>query len=398
MRIVWTNQFAQLPDAGGGTRHIELATELYENYGIRTTIIAANRNYLSGKRVFERDGCYKIGGVNFCVIDVAYRPGYVRRAYSWIEFAAKLWKKGDWFKEADIIIGSSPTLFGAYSTMKLAKKYHKPFVLEIRDLWPEILRDSGKLSDKSPVYLVMDRIARKLYRDAHYIVTLSLGQKEYIENFTERPMEVVYNGMSDKIVESLSDTKKFDGFNVVYAGALGYANDVDTIIKAAELLKNENNIRIHILGDGPYRKKIEGAIQKGLLNLIYHGLLPKKEAFRIMAGCQVGLLTLRDIDLFRYGVSPNKLFDYLSLGLYVVSTVKGEMEDILKRSGYGTTVEPANPQILSSTIKELYDRFTRKPEMFAGKTAREFVRNNYSREIMAKKLFKVLNGIYTTER
>ncbi len=395
MKIVWTNQFAQIPDSGGGTRHIELATELYEAYGVNTTIIAGNRNYLSGEKVFKQEGCYNVGGVRFCVIDIAYRPGYIRRAYSWLEFAVKLWKLKNVFKESDVVIGSSPTIFGAYSTMEIAKKYRKPFILEIRDLWPEILRDSGKLNEKSPVYLIMDRISKKLYRYAEYIITLSKGQKEYIENFTVKPIGVVYNGMSDKIVVNLGKPEKYMGFNIVYAGALGYANDIDTIIKTAELLQKEKGIKFHILGDGPYRKNVEEAIKRGLSNIIYHGMLPKKEAFRIMSSCQIGLLTLRDIDLFRYGVSPNKLFDYLSLGLYVVSTVKGEIEEIVKYSDFGLTVDPSNPHILAKAIRNLYNKYLRNPLSFESDKGKVFVEEYFSREKMARKLYRILKDLTT---
>lgn len=390
MNIVWINQFAQLLEHGGGTRHIELAMELTKRYGINATIIAGNKNYLSGKRIFDREGCYNIDGVKFCVIEIAYKIGYVRRAYSWLEFAIKLWKFKKIFKEADIIIGSSPTLFATYSALRIARKYRKPFILEIRDLWPEILRDSRKLSDKSPLYIIMDRISKTLYKNSEYIITLCRGQKEYIKDFTKSPIEVVYNGMSDILIKNQSP-QKFKGFNIVYAGALGYANDIETIVKTADLLKSIKDIKFHILGDGPYRRIIQKAIEQGLSNLVYHGLLAKEEAFRVMSSCHVGLLTLRnEIPLFRYGVSPNKLFDYLSLGLYVVSTVEGEIEEIVKASKSGITVKPED---LVSVIKQLYKDFMNKPYMFSKSNGKEFVRQNYSRKKMAEQLLNIIKKI-----
>jgi len=393
MKIVWTNQFAQLPDKGGGTRHFELASELYKRYNIKTTIIAGNKNYLSGEKVFKKQGCYNIGNVEFCVLDIAYRPGYVLRTYSWLEFAIKLWTLRDVFKSADLVIGSSPTIFGAYSTMKLAQKYKKTFILEVRDLWPEILKDSNKLSEKSPVYRFLDNISKKLYRNANHIITLSKGQKDHIKNYTKAPITVVYNGMSDGIVSNIENIEKYNGFNIVYAGALGYANDIETIVKTAEKMKHYEDIKFHILGGGPYRKYIDDAIKKGLSNIIYYGMMPKKEAFRIMKRCQVGLLTLRNIELFRYGVSPNKLFDYLSLGLYVVSTVKGEIEGIVKESEFGETVEPGNPDTLVLTIEKLYHRYLKHPEYFERQQGIDFVKANYSRRKMTEKIWHILENM-----
>ncbi len=393
MKIIWTNQFAQIPAKGGGTRHFEFAKVL-KTYDISTTIIAGNRNYLSGEKVFTKTGCYSIDGVNFCVIDIAYKPGYIRRAYSWLEYAYKLNNLKHVFLDADVVIGSTPTLFGAYSTMKLAQKFSKPFILEVRDLWPEILYYSGKMGKRSIPYRIMDKIARSLYTNSKHIITLSEGQKNYIRNLTDVPISVVYNGISDEIVNTLKEKNKLPGFNLVYAGALGYANDIDTILETAYLLKKHKAIKFHILGDGVYRKKIEKEVERNSLNLTYYGMLPKKEAFRIMSSCQVGLLTLKDIDLFKFGVSPNKLFDYLSLGLFVISTVKGEMGKIVLNSGCGVVTEPSNPAKLSKTILEQYEVYTKNPAVFNCTKGILYVKENFSRKKMAEKVYDILRRVY----
>ncbi len=391
MKVVWTNQFAQLPSYGGGTRHFEFAKEL-QNYGIQVTVIAGNRNYLSGKRVFEKDGCHVIDGVNFCTIDIAYRPGYIKRVYSWLEFAFKLKRFKDVFKEADIIIGSTPTLFGAYSTMQIAHKLNKPFILEVRDLWPEILYYSGKISKHSPVYILLEKIAKKLYKDSNHIITLSEGQKTYIKTLTTVTPTVVYNGVSDQIVKNIHVKEKFKGFNLVYAGALGYANDIDTIIESAKFLRDKNEIKFHILGDGVYRNKLLRDIERYNLNITYYGMLPKKQAFSIMAACQIGLLTLRDIELFKFGVSPNKLFDYLSLGLYVISTVQGEMGKIALDSECGITIPPSNPKKLSKTIYENYLKYLKNPDTLDCTKGTEYIFQRFSRKVMAKRIVEVLKN------
>lgn len=393
MKVVWTNQFAQLPSQGGGTRHFELAMAL-KNFGISTTIIAGNRNYLSGTKVFNKSGCYTVDGVNFCVVDIIYKPGYIRRAYSWLEYAYKLKHFKDKFHNADVIIGSTPTLFGAYSTMKMAQKFAKPFILEVRDLWPEILYYSGKLSKHSLPYITMEKIAHSLYKNSAYIITLSEGQKNYIRAFTHTPISVVYNGVSDDIINKLQKKEKYAGFNLVYAGALGYANDIDTIIEAARLLKSYKDIKFHILGDGIYRRKIEKEIEKGNANFIYHGTQPKEKAFSIMQSCQVGLLTLKNIELFKFGVSPNKLFDYLSLGLFVISTVKGEMGKIVLNSGCGVITEPSNPAELKNTILKHYHQYIKEPHKFNCTTGIEYVKKHFSRKKMAEKIDKILRTVY----
>lgn len=392
MNIAMINQYALPPLSAGGTRHAEMAAGLSKN-GHRVSLIAQNLSYLTGKRLFDTGGIVSVKKNHFSMYFLPVFKGNsaLVRLLNWFVFPVQLFRLRSIIKNADVVLASTPSLFAAFGALKIAAYYRKRFVLEVRDIWPEILLEAG-ISKYNPVVIMMRKIADILYSHADSIITLSQGQNRYIQKLTGRTETVtIYNGPSDEVLGDCEPHSDLKGFNVVYSGALGYANDMENIVEACKLLKSYTDIKVHIIGDGPYREKLKTWRAKyELKNLVIHGAMPKQKAFAFMSQCQVGLLTLRDLPMFRYGVSPNKLFDYLSLGLFVLSTVRGEIEGIVKESRSGITISPSRPEELSEAILNAYRMYIEHGNSMQTLPGKEYVMKHFSRQLQIKRLLDVL--------
>src|SRR5262249_47393287 len=142
-------------------------------------------------------------------------------------------------------------------------------------------------------------------------------------------------------------------FRVIYAGAHGPANDLTTVLAAARRLKASGESQVHLLlvGDGVEKKGLIAASRRdGLDNVTFLDPVPKGPIPALFWRCHAGLLTLKDIPLYRYGVSPNKLFDYMAAGLPVITNVEGDCAELVRRANCGAVARPGNPESLAHTL------------------------------------------------
>jgi glycosyltransferase involved in cell wall biosynthesis len=144
-----------------------------------------------------------------------------------------------------------------------------------------------------------------------------------------------------------------DKFDVLYAGALGQANDIDTILRAAERLNSEEKIRIVLFGDGKERARLElESKQMKLTNVIFAGVCPKKDMPLVIASADVCLAILQDVPMFRT-TYPNKVFDYMASVRGTVLVIDGVVRDVIEASDGGVFVQPGNDRQLAKKILEL---------------------------------------------
>jgi glycosyltransferase involved in cell wall biosynthesis len=144
-----------------------------------------------------------------------------------------------------------------------------------------------------------------------------------------------------------------DKFVVLYAGALGQANDIDTILRAARRLKEADRIRFVLFGDGKERPRLQGEAERmKLSNVMFAGVRPKKEMPRVVASADVCLAILQDIPMFRT-TYPNKVFDYMAAGRATVLAIDGVSRELIEVSGGGAFVQPGDDEMLAKTILEL---------------------------------------------
>lgn len=383
MKILLINQAFVSPDEPGHTRHFEMAKFL-QTRGHELVIVASDLNYQTGQRTVARKGIFAEQIIDGVRIFRAYIYPALHRSYFWriISFFSFMFSSV-WtafkVKDVDLIMGTTPPIFQAVSAWFVAWIRRKPFLLEVRDLWPEFGISMGVL--KNPLMISLGRWLEKfLYARATHILVNSPAYKEYMisKNVPENKITFIPYGtdieMFNPNIDGSSIRKDLgleDKFIVLYAGALGQANDIDTILRAAQRLNNETNIRFVLFGDGKERPRLQGEAERmELANVIFAGIRPKKEMPRVVASADVCLAILQDIPMFRT-TYPNKVFDYMAAGRATVLVIDGITRNLIESSYGGVFVQPNDDEGLAETILDLSNNVEIVKQM--GLNAREYL-------------------------
>jgi glycosyltransferase involved in cell wall biosynthesis len=459
-KTIWIiNHFAATPDMPGGTRHYDFGVELAKR-GYDVTIFASDFNYMLRRRIelTARAQEHPAGVRLVWIRSLTYKKNNWRRAANMLSFALNVIAAGIARKRPDVIIGSSPHLFAALSAYILAKLKSSRFYLEVRDLWPQVLiemrtvrrnhgdkearrrredsrletwdlrhgtRNLGLESDvsclTSPVstclrglalnFLVflLSRIEAFLYRVAYMVVALSEGVRNYIAScgINTEKISVLPNGVyleEFQVTEGRTHVRErlglADEFVVMYTGAHGPANALETILDAASLMLHHpissiqhpasRKITFVLVGDGPCRDELQHIAQaKGLDNVKMLPAVPKKSIPSLLNAADALVITLRSVELFSYGVSPNKMFEYMASGKAILCAVNGEMANLVTSANAGIAIQPENPEALVQGILSLIE--DRRKCSIYGVSGRKFVEENFSRSCIVEDLVFILN-------
>lgn len=399
--LLWVNHFAIPPGESGGTRHYELGTALLK-YGWQPAIVASDyhyhsRTYTRRTNARQRRAILEpSGGIELWWLwSAPYERNDWRRAWNWLSFAKSLlsWR-GDGDRPG-VVIGSSPHLFAALAGQRLARRWGVPFVLEVRDLWPESMVAAG--GRKGLAYHVLDKIAKFLYRRAERIICLARGTQSHLMAMGVDAQKLVYvpNGVDPDAFSSIERPVR-DTFTLVYAGAHGPANGLNIVLDAAELLRERRAIRFLLVGDGPVKGGlVESAAARGLTNVEFRDPVPKQQMSGVFAEADAGLMVLRDTPLFAFGVSPNKLFDYFGAALPVVCNVPGEVASMIETARGGEQAQAGSARSLADAVSRLYERpYEERAEM--GRSARAWVTREHGRPVLADRLDRMLREVVAT--
>ncbi len=394
-KAIWIiNHFATPPDAPGGTRHYDFGVELTKR-GYKVTIFASDFNYMLRKRTPSRH-LHKADGVRFVwVRSLRYKKNNWRRAVNMLSFALNVIAVGIVRKRPGVIMGSSPHLFAALSAYILAKIKGCRFHLEVRDLWPQVLIDMGSASEENALIVLLRKIESLLYREADRIIVLSRGAGEYIAERGVDPEKILLlpNGVyieRFEIAENRASVRErlgmTDKFVVMYAGAHGLANALDTVLDAGCLC---SEVVFALVGDGPCKDELQQMISKRKLdNVVMLPAVPKRSIPDMLNAADALVITLRSVDLFSYGVSPNKLFEYMASGKPILCAVNGEVADLVTQANAGIAIEPENPEALARAVLSLM--MNRDKCSAYGANGRKFVAENFSRSGMVDSLVAIL--------
>lgn len=365
MKILLLNQAFVSPDEPGHTRHFEMAQYLLA-HGHELVIVASDLNYQTGQRTMERHGLFTEQMIDGVRVLRSYIYPTLHRSYLWriVSFFSFMFSSV-WtalsVKDADLIMGTTPQIFQAVSAWFVAFVRNKPFLLEVRDLWPEFGVSMGVI--KNPIVIALARwLERFLYARATHILVNSPAYKEYMVERGVPASKITYIpygtdvDMFNPNVDGLSVRKKLgleDKFVVLYAGALGQANDIYTVLGAAKRLKDEDQIRFVFWGDGKERPNLQSEAERlNLKNVIFAGVCPKKEMPFVIASSDVCLAILQNVPMFRT-TYPNKVFDYMAAARATVLVIDGVIREVIESSNGGVFVEPGNDELLAKTILEL---------------------------------------------
>lgn len=383
MKILLLNQAFVSPEEPGHTRHFEMAKFLQAR-GHELVIVASDLNYQTGRRTAERRGLFAEQNIDGVRVLRSYIYPALHRSYFWriISFFSFMFSSV-WtalrVRDADLIMGTTPPIFQAVSAWFVAMVRRKPFLLEVRDLWPEFGVGMGVLTN--PLVIALARWLEKfLYARATHILVNSPAYKNYMlaKGLPENKVTYIAYGtdvdMFNPAVAGSSIRKALnleDKFVVLYAGALGQANDIDTLLRAAKRLNGDDRIRFVLFGDGKERARLQAEAERmKLTNVLFAGVRAKKEMPIVVAASDVCLAILQDIPMFRT-TYPNKVFDYMAAGRPTVLVIDGVSRELIESSDGGVFVQPGDDAMLAEKILELSKDSKHVQQM--GRNAREYL-------------------------
>lgn len=393
----WVNQFAVAPGEGGGTRHYEMS-RLLVGRGWRVTVVASDL-HLHQRRYLRRDPGDRaaveetIDGVDFRWLWAApYRGNDWRRAWNWLSFGHNVAWSRFAGERPDAVIGSSPQLFAALGALILARRHGLPFILEVRDLWPETMMALAER--RGPGYHLLDRVAWYLYERASRIVVLARGSADYLADRGVERDRLVYipNGVDPDMFGGDVRPERAT-LTFLYAGAHGPLNGLDAVIGAADRLRERSDIRFLLVGDGPVKEElVEAAGRRGLSNIEFRDPVAKRAMPALMGEADAGLMVLRQADIFEFGVSPNKLFDYFGAGLPVVCNVPGGVARMVAEAGGGVQARDAGAGALADAVERVA-ALAPAERLEMGESGRSWVAREHNRHRLADRLARTIREV-----
>lgn len=393
-------------DDPGGTRHFEFAKRLVAE-GTKFTVVAGDVVYLTGERATPRkqlmtecttDGVRILRAYTYASL----HSNYVARVISFLSFTVTSVLVGVRAGRPDVVMGTTPNIFQAVSAWVLSIVHQRPFLLEIRDLWPEFAIDIGLL--RNPVLIRLARwLENFLYARADYLLVNSPAYRDYLiaKGIETKRISFVPNGVDPFMFDPQQrgeDVRRKYGvqnkFAVTYAGAIGMANDIDVLVKAAVLIRDRADIHLLIVGDGKERRRLEAEVKAlGLSNITFTGPIPKSRMPEILAASDACVAILRNIKMFTT-TYPNKVFDYMAAGRPTVLAIDGVIREVVEAADGGIFVEPGNPTQLVSAIARLADDPSKARKM--GDSARSYVVQHFDRNEHAREFMNLVRRIILT--
>ncbi len=409
MNIWIFNHYAITPDLPGGTRHYDLSKELVKR-GHHIVIFATSFHYTLHRETRLQPGenwkIEDVDGVKFVWLRTPpYWRNDWRRVRNMVVYMFRAWwlgrklpKLSSEIKKPDIIIGSSVHLLAVLAAYWLSKYYKVPFVMEVRDLWPQTFIDMGKLSPQHPITKALQILEKFLYNRAEKIITPLSNAHEYITNCGIPREKVVWipNGvdLSRFNNNNVYPERSNNDFNVMYVGAHGLANGLETLIQAAKIVQDSGyqKVRFILVGDGPEKPNlIDLAERLNLKNVEFRDPVPKDKVPNVFKEADVFVPNLERGQVFKYGVASNKLFDYMGIGKPIIFPVQF-LDNPVQEAQCGLTVPPGDPEALAEAIIKLY-QMPPEERKAMGNRGREYVEKYHDIRKLADRLETVLSDI-----
>lgn len=362
MKVLYFHQHFSTPKGAAGIRSYAMARALIEN-GHQVTMVCGSYGQSATGLTDDFEHGFRSGvvdGIDVIEFELSYsnEQSFAARTATFLKYAFRSTKVV--FKEDYDLLFATTTPLTAGIPGVIAKIFlRKPFVFEVRDLWPELPKAMGVI--KNPVVLFLMKVLEVIsYKSADKLVALSPGIKQGILKYKKDDTKValIPNGCDLSIFNNLSESwqpegVKDDDFLAVFTGTHGIANGLDQVLDMAKELKNRNikNIKVLLIGQGKLKPALmERATKEELDNVIFHPPVDKAKLAALMQRANVGLQVLANVPAFYYGTSPNKFFDYISAGLPVINNYPGWLAELIQVHNLGVAVPPEEPKLFAEAL------------------------------------------------
>ncbi|NSW52164.1 MAG: glycosyltransferase family 4 protein [Anaerolineae bacterium] len=402
MHILLIHQaFAALNQAGG-TRHHELARYL-AGQGHCVSIVASPVSYLTGD---DGDNGAALEDNPRIQIYRSYtynklHKSFFHRLLSFFSFMVSSFITAIRIRAVDVVWGTSPPLFQAPSAWLVAKLKRKPFLLEIRDLWPLFAVEVGVL--KNPFLIRLSEMLEKfLYRQADCVVVNSPGYIDHVRSHGGRRVELVPNGADPDLFAAEPDQaqafRKEHGlvgkFVVLYAGAHGISNDLTVLLDAADLLRSNPMIHFLLVGDGKEKGNLMARAETlALPNVTFLPPVAKTKMDTILQAADLCAAILKPINVYKT-TYPNKVFDAMAAGKAVLCVIDGVIRTVVEEAEAGVYTPPGDARQMAAVITAL----AAEPEQVSvmGRNGRQAVETRFHRKDQAARIETIFASLGLT--
>jgi glycosyltransferase involved in cell wall biosynthesis len=343
-----------------------------------------------------------VAGIDVLEFELPYsnRDSFVRRSFAFLKFA---WRSVmvALSEDYDLVFATTTPLTAGIPGIAAKWLRRKPFVFEVRDLWPELPREMGVITN--PLVLgMMSVLEWASYHAADRCIGLAPG---IIEGIRRRGIDaerlyMVPNGCDLELFgDEAADPWRPEGvaasdLMAVFTGTHGIANGLDAVLDAAAELRRRglDDIKLVMIGDGKLKSDLVArAEREGLSNCIFHPPVPKVKLSGLMRSADVGLMILANVPAFYYGTSPNKFFDYISSGKPVLNNYPGWVAEMLSENECGKVVPPEDPAAFAAALEAMANDRAGLEEM--GRRGRRLAEREFDRLILAERFCRVLEGV-----
>ena len=325
--------------------------------------------------------------------------GFLRRVANYLLFALTAILASSRASRPDVVVATSPQFFVGVAGAIISRLKRRPFVLEVRDLWPKSIVELGQLRP-GPILSLLEALERWVYRSAAGIVVNTLTFHDHITTcgVAGDSIELVYNGIDPamfkprpKNLALLARHGLADRFTVAYVGTLGLAHGLTLLVDVAERLAARSEIQFVLIGDGADREKLESEVaRRGLRNFHMLGLQPRDAMPDWIASIDVLLVMLRDLPVFET-VIPSKIFEFLAQERPVILAAKGEIRRMMAEADGALIIDP---EVADQLVAAIEDVIARPNEArLRAAAGRRFVEAGFLRDDLARKMSAFLERV-----
>ena len=377
-----------------------------QRQGHEVQVLTGFPNYPDGKiydgyklKLYQRE---EMEGIS--ILRVALYPNHdssaLKRILNYISFAFMAMLFGIFLtKKADVIYAYHPPLTVGVAAIFIKFFRRIPIVYDIQDMWPDTLKATGMMNNKKLLNII-SIVCKLVYKYVNHIVVLSPGFKKILVNrgVNKKKISVIYNWCDEEALENQTILKDeyaqilSDKFNLVFAGNLGKAQGLDTLLNVAKYLKDNDRIQLVFVGGGTERDSlITKVADLNLENVAFIPRVPMSEVGAILKRADVLIVHLKNDKLFEVTI-PSKTQAYMAMGKPILMAVNGDASNIISKAKAGVVAKPEDIESILAAINSLY-YLDRSDLIKMGENSKRYYINEMSLEMSCKKFIDVFDVV-----
>ncbi|WP_349742755.1 glycosyltransferase family 4 protein [Roseateles cavernae] len=403
MKLLLINHYAGSPQHGMEYRPFYLARE-WVRAGHQVLVLAASHSHVRSTQ--PQAGGQTIEGVSYCWYETpAYQGNGLGRVRNIFSFCRQVWADADALAEAfqpDAVIASSTYPMDIWVARRVAKKAGAKLVYEVHDLWPLSPIELSGMSPRHPFALLCQRAENDAYRDADVVVSMLPKVQGHMaaHGLDLKKLHIVPNGITldewsgegealdPQLAAHLAVQRASGRLVLGYAGSHGLPNALDVLLDAAKLLRGQP-IAIVMVGGGHEKQRLQQRVaDEGLDNVAMFEAIPKRQIPSLLAAFDIAYIGWQRTPIYRFGIAPNKLMDYMMAQRPVLHSVEAG-NDPVAEAGAGLTVPPEDAQAVAEGVRRLA-ALPAEARAAMGRRGREFVLANHTYPVLAQRFVEAL--------